>query len=116
MLARSCQLRLTISALRVVRKRPTSWVCLQRVHLEQELGIIACFAQTIDEQFHRFNRRKWIENLTQDPYALQIFLGNEQLFFAGAGTLDINGGKYPLIHKLAVQNDFHVAGALELFE
>src|SRR5205823_6419938 len=41
---------------------------------------------------------------------------NEQLFFSGAGTLNINRGKGALVHQLAVENDFTVARSFEFFE
>jgi len=44
------------------------------------------------------------------------FLGNKQFFLTRAGALNVDGREDALVDELAVKNDFHVAGALELFE
>ncbi len=43
-------------------------------------------------------------------------LGMSSSSFTRAGTLNVDSREHALVHKLAVQDDFHVAGALELFE
>ena len=46
----------------------------------------------------------------------QVFLGDEQFFLTRAGALDVDRREDALVDQLAVENDFHVARALELFE
>src|SRR5208337_4587206 len=82
----------------------------------QEFGVVTNLLEAADQQLHGFNGRKRIEHTAQDKDALQIFLGDEQLFLAGSGALDIDGREHALVDQLAVEDDFHVAGALELFE
>ena len=43
-------------------------------------------------------------------------LGMQQLFLARARALNVDGREDALVDQLAVEDDFHVAGALELFE
>ncbi len=94
------------------RARPN----LKRVHLQQELSVVPSLPQPVHQQFHGLDRRQRIEHLTQHPNPLQIFLGNQQLFLTRTGPLNVDRREHPLIHQLAIQDDFHVAGTLELFE
>src|ERR1039457_6821400 len=52
---------------------------------------------------------------TGDP-AVELVLGQEELFLAGAALVDVDGGEDALVHQFAFQMDLHIAGALELFE
>ena len=72
--------------------------------------------QLVDQQFHGFDRRQRVQHLAQNPDARQVFFGNQQLFFSGAGALNVDGREDALVDQLAVEDDFHVAGALELFK
>ena len=56
------------------------------------------------------------EHLAQNPYAVELFFGKQQFFFAGAGAFDVDGGEDAAVDQVAVQMHFHVAGAFELFE
>src|ERR1035437_7159090 len=89
---------------------------LKLVHVGQELGVVPYLLETADQQLHSLDGRQRIEYLAQNPDALQFFLRNQQLFLAGARTLDVDGREHSLVHQLSVQNDFHVAGALELLK
>ena len=48
--------------------------------------------------------------------AVEFFLGHQQLFLARAALVDVDGRENALVHQLAIQMDFHVAGAFEFFE
>ena len=50
------------------------------------------------------------------PDAVEVLGYDEQLFFSGPGLVDVDGRENPAVGELAVQNYFHVAGALEFFE
>ena len=78
--------------------------------------MLRTFSRRLIEQFHGFDGRERVEHLAQDPDALQVFLGDEQLFLTRAGALNVDGREDALVDELAVEDDFHVAGALELFE
>jgi hypothetical protein len=47
---------------------------------------------------------------------LQVFLRDQQLFLTRAGALNVDRREDTLVDQLAVEDDFHVARALELFE
>jgi hypothetical protein len=57
---------------------------LQMIHIHQELRVVPHLFQAADKQFHRLHRRQRIEHLAQNPYALQILLGDQQLFLTRA--------------------------------
>src|SRR5580704_17554526 len=89
---------------------------LQRAHIGEEFAVSAGFAELVDQQFHRFDGRKRVENFPQHPYARQIFLGNQEFFLTRAGALNIDGREYALIDKFALEDDFAVTRAFEFFE
>src|SRR5690606_28558863 len=51
-----------------------------------------------------------------DEDLLQVLALNEQVFLAGTGLENVHCREDTLVRDLAVQHDFRVAGALELFE
>src|SRR5579863_2412478 len=100
---------LTVSDVRTLSKS-------ELVHILQELGIIADLFEAGNEQFHGFDGRQGVQHAAQHEDALQVFPGNEQFFLSRAGALDVDGREDALIDQLAVEDDLHVAGSLELFE
>src|SRR6185503_6462034 len=78
---------------------------LKLVHVGKELGVVADFFEAADEEFHSFSGRQRVEDLAEDPDALEVFLGDEQLFLTGAGALDVDGRKDSLVDELAVKDD-----------
>ncbi len=52
----------------------------------------------------------------QHPHAVQFLGRHQQLFLTRSGAVDVNRGKDALVHQAAIEIDFHVAGAFELFE
>src|ERR1035437_6042484 len=89
---------------------------LHLIHVGEELGVVADLFQAADEQLHGFDRGERVEHLAENPDARQILFGYEQLFLAGSGALDVDGREDALVDELAVQDDLHVAGSLELLE
>src|SRR3984893_5626785 len=72
--------------------------------------------QAAQQKFHRFDRGERAEYLAQNPDAAQLVGWKEQFVFTCAGALDIDSRENALVGEAAVQVDFHVAGALELFK
>ena len=52
----------------------------------------------------------------QNPDAVEVIRRNQQLFFAGAGLVDVDSRKDAAVGELAVEHDFHIAGAFEFFK
>ena len=46
---------------------------------------------------------------------MQFFFGGQQIFATGAGATHVDGREYALLGHLAVEMQFHVAGAFEFF-
>src|SRR6185437_308286 len=86
------------------------------VHGGEEVAVALGLEQAIAEQLHGLGDRERVQHLAQHPDAVEVVLGDEQLLFARAGALDVNRGEDALVHELAVEDDLHVAGALELLE
>src|SRR5579884_1687480 len=57
-----------------------------------------------------------VEHLAQHPDAVKLISWHQQLLLARSRAIDIDGWEDALIHQLAVQVDFHIAGAFELFK
>ena len=56
------------------------------------------------------------EELPKQDGAVDLFLSEQELFFARARAEDVNGWVDAAICNLAIQHELHVAGALELLE
>eukprot|EP00042_Codosiga_hollandica_P060670 m.921627 g.921627 ORF g.921627 m.921627 type:complete len:413 (+) comp87512_c0_seq1:117-1355(+) len=77
-------------------------VVLRRLHL-------------LEDELHRLDLVHVVEELPQDPALLQDLRLEQQLFTARAGLVDQQRRVDALLGHAAVQVDFAVAGALELF-
>src|SRR5207244_3832019 len=86
------------------------------VHGRQELSVALGLFNLIDQQLHTVNRVEGIEDLAEDPDAVEFIIVQQEFFFAGPRTVDVNGRKYPLIHQPAIEEDFHIASAFEFFK
>src|SRR5215472_2718710 len=97
----------------------TSWTrhsSRELVHVGEELGVVARFLEVGADQLHGFNRRERVEHAAQHEDALQVLFRNQQLFLACARALDVDCREDALVHKLPIENDFHIDSALELYE
>src|SRR3989442_5337419 len=91
--------------------------CLgRRGHRTQKFHVGLRFRQPADQQLHGLDRREWAQDLAQHPHAAQLIWWQKQFVLTRARALNVDSRKNALIGKAAVKIDFHVAGALELFE
>ena len=72
--------------------------------------------QPAEKKFHGFDRRERAQNFSQHPHTVQFIGRQQQLVFSRARAIDVNCRENALIHEPAIEIDFHVAGALELFD
>lgn len=63
---------------------------LRALHHVEEVIVSFGHRQFIDEEFHRVDFTHRVNDFTQDPHLLQLFLSGEQLFFTGTGTVVID--------------------------
>src|ERR1019366_5086141 len=87
-----------------------------RRHRPEELRVVLRLVEALDEELHRLHRRERVENLTEDPHAVELLLIEEELFLARARTVEVDGREDTAVDELAVEVDLHVAGPLELLE
>src|SRR5882724_11180770 len=88
----------------------------RRGHRAEEVGVGLRLCEAADQQFHGFHGRERAQNLPQNPDAAEFIRRKQQLVLTRAGTLNIDRGEHALVRKPPVKVDFHVTGALELFE
>src|SRR3972149_3636599 len=70
----------------------------------------------VEQELHRLDGVQGLEHLPQYPYPVELFLREEQVFLPRAGLVQVYGREYSSFSQLPVEDDFHVAGSLELFE
>src|SRR2546425_705732 len=85
-------------------------------HGAEELGVGFGFGEAAQEELHGFNGRERAQDFAEDPDAAKLVGREQELVLARAGALNVNGREDALIGETPVEIDFHVAGALELFE
>src|ERR1700733_9083265 len=57
-----------------------------------------------------------MEELPQEPHALQLPVGQEELLLPGRALVDVEAGEDSLLHQLAIEMNLAVPGPLELLE
>ena len=57
------------------------------LHHIEEVVIGLGHRQFVNEEFHCVDFTHRMDDFAQDPHFLQLFLGSEQLFFTGTGTV-----------------------------
>src|SRR5690349_17357912 len=86
------------------------------VHRGEEVLVRLGVLHLVEKELHRVDRAHLHQDAPQDPHLRELVLGYQQLFLAGAGLADVERGEDALVADLAVEDDFRVTGALELFE
>src|ERR1035437_1136552 len=87
-----------------------------RRHRAEKLRVVLRLVEPLDEELHRLHRRERVEDLAEDPHAVQLLLLEEQLFLARARAVEVDGRENAAVDELPVEVDLHVAGPLELLE
>src|SRR6266516_2984828 len=82
----------------------------------QELGVGLAGAHPVDHHLQRLGGLQRAEDAAELPGDHQLLLAEQQLFLAGRGAVDVEGGEDAALGEFAVQAHLHVAGALELLE
>src|SRR5664279_543004 len=87
-----------------------------RRHRAEKLRVVLRLIEPLDEELHRLHRRERVEDLAEDPHAVQLLLLEEQLFLARTRAVEVDGRENAAVDELPVEVDLHVAGPLELLE
>src|SRR6185503_9117309 len=112
----------TLSRAPLRRRAPFAWLtrCARSLlpvgHRAEELAVALGLAHLGEQQFHPFDGGQRREDLAEHPHAIEVFLRDEQLLFTGAALLDVDRREHAAIRELAIEMDFQVTRALELFE
>src|SRR5215217_4997344 len=96
--------------------KPTIAPLLLLIHAGEEVLVGLGVLHLVEEELHRVHRAHLHEDATKHPHLGENVLLDEQLFLASAGLADIQRREDALVGDLAVEDDFRVARALELFE
>ena len=86
------------------------------LHRRQELGVRLGLLEPLEHNFHLLSRREGIQDAAHDPDTAEIVFRNQQLFLARSGALQVDSREQTLVAQAAIEMDFAVAGAFELFE
>src|SRR5208283_2504126 len=85
-------------------------------HGVEEFHIGLGFGEAAEQKLHGLDRRERAEHFAQNPNAAQLVGRKQEFVFTSAGALNIDGREHTLIGEAAIEIDFHVACALELFK
>ena len=85
-------------------------------HLErhQKFNVVPGLLEFTQEQFHGFVGGDAVKYAAQGPNPFKFVRPQQEFFFAGAAFFDVDGREHPLVGKLAVQDHFQIASALEV--
>src|SRR3990170_4764010 len=95
---------------------PLSAAGLLSAHRIEEAPVARGMLYLVEQELHGLYRVQWLEHLAEYPDPVELFLGKEQVLFPRAGLVEVDGREYPSLGELPVEDDFHVAGSLELLE
>src|SRR3989304_6026448 len=99
-----------------IKKAPASLPGLLLAHRIEEAPVARGMLYLVEQELHGLYRVQGLEHLAEYPDPVELFLGKEQVFFPRAGLVEVDGREYPPLGELPVEDDFHVAGSLELLE
>src|SRR5258708_4912166 len=85
-------------------------------HRVEELLVRLRAAHLREQELHRIDGVQGMEQLPQDPDAVELLLVHQELLLARAGAVDVEAGEDALLHQLAVEDDLAVSRSLELLE
>lgn len=81
-----------------------------------EVGVGGEAAERGEELFDLDVRGHLHQAAAEGGDGFEFVLGDEEVFFAGAGGGEVDGGEEASLGDFAIEDEFHVAGAFELFE
>src|SRR5690242_21904176 len=85
-------------------------------HRLEELDVGLRALEPLQQEFDRFDGRHVGQEVAQQVHLVELLLPEQQLFFARAGALHVDGGERAPLGDTAVEDHFRVPGSLELLE
>ena len=92
------------------------WARFAAAHAFDKFFVRFDLSNLIEQELHRVDRVHRMQDLTQDPKAVQEVLWKEHFFLTSRGLIDVQAREYALFHQLAIEVDFRIAGSFEFFE
>src|SRR6185312_5872453 len=86
------------------------------IHRFEELGVVLRLAELIEQELDGVDRSHRVEDAAEHIHLPERVGLDQQLFLASARFEDIDRREDALVGDFAVEHDFRVAGAFELFE
>ena len=87
-----------------------------RVHRLEELAVGLRRPKFVDQELDAVHGAHRVQDTAEHVDLLELILRNQQVFLTRTRARHIDRREDALVGNLAVQNDFRVAGTLELFE
>src|SRR5947208_3616981 len=85
-------------------------------HRREELVVRLGALEPLEQELDRLDRRHVGQEVAEQVHLVELFLGEQDLFLAGAGPLHVDRGEGATLGDATVEDHFHVARALELLE
>src|SRR5437764_1072462 len=85
-------------------------------HRVEELLVALGAAHLAEQELHRVDDVERVQELPQDPDAVELLVVHEQLFLARSRAVDVEAREDALLHQLAIEHDLRVTRSLELLE
>src|SRR5689334_11508455 len=85
------------------------------LHRVEEVAVGLRVLHLVEEELDRGELVHRVQELAQDPDLRELVLARDELLAARARPVDVDGREDALLRDAAVEMDFRVAGALELF-
>src|SRR5882724_741208 len=85
-------------------------------HRRKELLVVLRPLHPLQQELERLHRWHVRQEIAQEVDPVELVLVHEQLFLAGRGALDVDGGIDAPVGQAPVEDELRVAGALELLE
>src|SRR5260370_28353806 len=86
------------------------------IHRVEEFGVALRFLELVDQEFEAVDGAHRGQHAAQYPHLRQYAAIDQQLLFAGARFGDVDRREGAFVRDLAVEDDFRIAAAFELFE
>src|SRR5690606_40015512 len=89
---------------------------LAALHRQEEFVVGLGIFQAVEQEFNSSDFIHGMQDLAQNPHALQLAIAGQQFVATGAGQVDADGSEEKLTRKLASQLDHQVTCTLAYME
>ena len=87
-----------------------------RLHGSEEFGVGFGLGEFVEEELHGVDGIEILDDLAEDPDAVEGDGVEEEFFFSGSGACDIEAWEGSSFHEFSVEGEFAVSGAFKFLE